>query len=169
MNLHKSHRKTKGFVILVLSLIALLTMARLSCGTLFYVNRTDYAPHGIYIPTIDQTLHAGDFVIVELPVDVPALHVGKGFLLLKQVRGFAGDDYEITKNLLRVGGREYPIHRREGLPQQETGSCVVPEGKLLLLNAPEDSFDSRYLGPMDETLVRKKVRLWINLEGWWSL
>ncbi|MBQ1915209.1 MAG: S26 family signal peptidase, partial [Selenomonadaceae bacterium] len=90
MNLH-SNRIMKCFVACFLAMAALLTMARLSCGTLFYVNRTDSAPHGIYIPTIDQTLHAGDFVIVELPVDVPALHVKKGFLLLKQVRGFAGD------------------------------------------------------------------------------
>lgn len=168
MSLHKVHGKTKGFVILVLSLIALFTMARLSCGTLFYVNRTDSAPHGIYIPAVDQKLHEGDFVIVELPMDVPALHVGKGFLLLKQVRGFPGDAYEVTEKALSIKDREYPVHTKAGIPQQEAGHYIVPKGELLLLNEPEDSFDSRYLGPMEERLVRKKVRLWVSLKGWWN-
>ena len=169
MNWHSGgQRKSKVFVLLLLALIAFFTVLRLACGTLFYVNRTDSAPHGVYIPCIDQRLHAGDYVIVELPLDVPTLHVKKGFPLLKQVHGFAGEAYEITEEALIFKGRSYPIFHKDGLPHQEEGKYLLPEGKLLLLNEPEDSFDSRYLGVVDEKQVKKKVRLWISWEGWWK-
>ena len=159
-------RKSKLFVLFLLAAIFTFSVMRLAFGILFYVNRTDSAPHGVYILSICQKLHAGDYVIVELPLDIPALHVKKGFPLLKRVQGFEGDRYEITEDSLVFRGRRYPIFRKDGLPQQEIGTYVVPKGKLLLLNEPEESFDSRYLGVMDETEVKQKVRLWFSLEGW---
>lgn len=159
-------KKSKCFVAGLLAVIALLTLARMMFGTLFYVNRTDSAPHGIYVLSIDQTLHEGDFVIAQLPMDVPTLRVSKGFLLLKQVQGFAGDSYEISDHSLIIKGRSYPIQHRKGLPEQEPGRYTIEKGRMLLLNEPEDSFDSRYWGTLDKKHVLCKVRLWIRFDEW---
>ena len=103
---------------------------------------------------------------MKLPVDVPALDVSKGFLLLKQVQGLAGDSYEVTETELSMDGAAYPIQRTAKLPQLQPGSYEIPKGEVLLLNSPADSFDSRYLGPVNQELIVQPVWLAVSWEGW---
>ncbi len=165
MNFLKSgQKKLKVFMVCLFLVMGFATLANMLVGKLFYINSTDSAPRGIYLISINQNLHYGDYVIVALPVDVPKLHVEKGFLLLKQVRGFPGDEYLVSDDALELCGKAYKIFQQEGLPQLETGERQVPDNEMLLLNDREISFDSRYLGPISKDLIVKKVELLVPYE-----
>lgn len=152
-------KKLKIFVVGLFLTIGFATLANMLVGKPLYINVTDSAPKGIYMVSFNQNLHYGDYVIVSLPVDVPKLHVEKGFLLLKQVRGFPGDKYTVSKHVLEIRGETYKIFHQEGLPELEAGERQVPENEMLLLNNMELSFDSRYLGSISKALIVKKVDL----------
>ena len=157
-------KKLKIFVVGLFLTIGFATLANMLVGKPLYINVTDSAPKGIYMVSFNQNLHYGDYVIVSLPVDVPKLHVEKGFLLLKQVRGFPGDKYTVSKHVLEIRGETYKIFHQEGLPELEAGERQVPENEMLLLNDMELSFDSRYLGPISKDLIVKKVELLLSYE-----
>jgi type IV secretory pathway protease TraF len=157
-------KKLKLFVVGLFVIIGFATLANMLVGKLLYINVTDSAPKGIYMVSLNQKLHCGDYVIVSLPVDVPKLHVKKGFLLLKQVRGFPGDEYTIFNDALENKGKEYTIFHQEGLPELAVGEHKVPEDEMLLLNDRKLSFDSRYLGPISKDLIVKKVDLVLPYE-----
>ena len=152
-------KKLKIFVVGLFLTIGFATLANMLVGKPLYINVTDSAPKGIYMVSFNQNLRYGDYVIVSLPVDVPKLHVEKGFLLLKQVRGFPGDKYTVSKHVLEIRGETYKIFHQEGLPELSIGERKVPKDKMLLLNDRELSFDSRYLGPISKALIVKKVDL----------
>ena len=78
-------KKLKLFMIGLFSVLGFLLLANLFEGKLFYSNVTNSAPRGIYMVSMNQNLQYGDYVIISLPIDVPKLHVEKGFLLLKQI------------------------------------------------------------------------------------
>lgn len=157
-------KKLKIFVVGLFLTIGFATLANMLVGKPLYINVTDSAPKGIYMVSFNQNLHYGDYVIVSLPVDVPKLHVERGFLLLKQVRGFPGDKYTVSKHVLEIPGETYKIFHQEGLPELEVGERQVPENEMLLLNNMELSFDSRYLGPIPKALIVKKVNLVLPYE-----
>lgn len=162
--LNGGQKKLKLFMMGLFLVIGFLTVANMLVGTLFYSNATDSAPRGIYLVSLNQNLHYGDYVIVSLPVDVPKLHVEKGFLLLKQVRGFPGDVYTVSENALVIRGESYKIFHQEDLPELEAGEKQVPGNDILLLNNMELSFDSRYLGPISQDLIVKKVEMFLPYE-----
>lgn len=159
--------KSKIFAGLVIAAIMIGLILRLSVGTLFFWNKTDSAPHGLYVRLLQAPLEKSDYVIVRLPVDVPTLGVQEGFLLLKAVAGLSGDSYTVEKDALIFHGRRYPIYRTDDLPQLPTGTYQVPEAAYLLLNAPDSSFDSRYLGPMAADRIVCRVGLLLRTDGWW--
>ena len=138
-----------------------LTVLSFFVGKIFYQNLSPSAPTGLYIITPFQNITYGDYAIVSLPADVPQLHVSKGFLLLKQVKGLPGDRYTVTNNGTHIHGNVYPSSPRPGLPVVDTGEYTVPNDSILFLNNPADSFDSRYLGPIQKNFIQKKVMLLI--------
>lgn len=152
-------KKLKIFTLGVLFAISVALLLQLVVGKVFYINRTDSAPKGIYMVSLNQKLHYGDYVIVSLPVDMPLLQVPKGFLLLKQVRGFPGDVYCVSEEAMEIHGESYTIYRQEGLPQLKAGERTIPEDEIILLNERELSFDSRYLGPIEKSQIVTKVEL----------
>ena len=157
-------KKLKLFMIGLFSVLGFLMLVNLFVGKLFFTNVTNSAPRGIYLVSIDQNLHYEDYVIASLPVDVSKLHVEKGFLLLKQIRGFPGDVYTVSDHALVIRGESYKIFQQEGLPEVEAGEKQIPEEEILLLNDMERSFDSRYLGPISKNLIVKKVDLLLSYE-----
>ena len=157
-------KKLKLFMIGLFSVLGFLMLVNLFVGKLFFTNVTNSAPRGIYLVSIDQNLHYEDYVIASLPVDVSKLHVEKGFLLLKQIRGFPGDVYTVSDHALVIRGESYKIFQQEGLPEVEAGEKQIPEEEILLLNDMERSFDSRYLGPIYNVLIVKKVDLLLSYE-----
>ena len=157
-------KKLKLFMMVLFSVLGFLMLANLFVGKLFFTNVTNSAPRGIYMVSLNQNLQYGDYVIVSLPIDVPKLHVEKGFLLLKQIRGFPGDVYTVSDHALVIWGESYRIFHQEGLPELEAGEKQIPEGEMLLLNDMGRSFDSRYLGSIHKALIVKKVELFLSYE-----
>ena len=170
MNLSfREQKKLKIFLLVLILFMFLPILLAFFCGKIFYRNTTDSATRGLYLKTFSQELHYGDYVIVELPMDVPSLHVQQGFLLLKRVRGFSGDSYRIEEGRLSLGDADYPIYPVAGLPQQDDGIKFVPDGELLLLNDMEKSFDSRYFGPVSQGNVVAKVSLFLSYEPFYHI
>ena len=58
-------KKLKIFTLGVLFAISVALLLHLVVGKVFYINRTDSAPKGIYMVSLNQNLHYGDYVIVD--------------------------------------------------------------------------------------------------------
>lgn len=151
----------KTIITCTIAAIVILTIATLMGGKVLFQNVSPSAPEGIYIAGINQEIQSGDFVVVALPADIPALGAAKGYPMIKKVRGWPGDTYSIEDDGLHFNGRIYRIYHRPGLSQLEKGTYTVPENHILFLNDPDISFDSRYLGPIKKTQVIRKVNLLI--------
>ena len=155
------------FVGIMLSIIVVLVGIWAVFGVPFYINHSPSAPEGIYVISFDRKLEytKGDYVIVSCPLDFPDIHISRGSRFLKEVRGFPGDTYEVNPEALVIDGHAYPInHTLSYLPHLEEGSHVVDEGKILLLNTPDYSLDSRYFGPLSQESIQKKVHLLVSYE-----
>ncbi len=163
------HLYVKLFMIFCISFILLLTILRCLFGTIFYKNISPSAPTGIYVMAVNQELKVNDYAIVSLPQDVPALKVEKGYPMIKKVQGFPGENYTVKSEALVFNDKKYKIFNLEGLPELVIGKYTVPENTILFLNDPEISFDSRYLGPIDQKYVLKKVNLLIPFEPFYNL
>lgn len=149
-------KSCKIIILAAISIFILLSFLRCCTGALFFENCTSSAPQGIYVKAFGRIAY-DDYVVVALDRDVAALK--KGYLLLKRVKGFPGDVYIVGNGWLDIRGQSFPVKRVDGLPHLAKGSYIVPKGKYLLLNEAEDSFDSRYLGPMSQEQVRSKVMM----------
>ena len=165
----REQRKSKIFVLSVISLILIGSILHFICGKLLYCNMTNSAVRGLYAAAPNQNLARGDYVIVRLPEGIESLHVDAGFRLLKRVRGFPGESYTVDEEYLRTQDDSYRIYHKDGLPQLKTGAYIVPSGTLLLLNDTDDSFDSRYLGTIEESQIDKKVFLLLSYEPFLQL
>ena len=150
-------------------LILIGSVLHFVCGKLLYCNMTNSAVRGLYAAAPNQNLARGDYVIVRLPEGIESLHVDAGFRLLKRVRGFPGESYTVDEEYLRTHDDSYRIYHKDGLPQLKTGAYIVPSGTLLLLNDTDDSFDSRYLGTIEESQIDKKVFLLLSYEPFLKL
>lgn len=131
----------------------------LSIGPLFYVNHTDSAPQGVYMVVPGKNhLTYGDYAIVRMPMALPALNVPEGYLIIKKVQGLPGDTFTVTPQTVSANGKVYPYFTKEGLPHLlHLGKNSVPHGTLLFLNDPPISLDSRYLGPIPQALVVRRI------------
>ena len=165
----REQRKSKIFVLFVISLIVIGSVLHFVCGKLLYCNMTNSAVRGLYAAAPNQNLARGDYVIVRLPEGIESLHVDAGFRLLKRVRGFPGESYTVDEEYLRTHGGSYRIYHKDGLPQLEAGTYTIPDGTLLLLNDTDDSFDSRYLGTIESSQIDKKVFLLLSYEPFLKL
>lgn len=135
----------------------------------FFVNYTSSAPEGIYINHFWEGWKKGDYVILQIPFAMN--RSSKGSYFLKKVAGLPGDSYDVLSDSLVINGKSYPINRSmKTLPQQAVGHYVVPDGRVLFLNDPDDSFDSRYFGTMFDKIILCKTSLLVSfdtLQAYW--
>lgn len=154
----KKARKCKLFMIIIFVLLLLFFLS-FHVFHIFYYNNTSSAPRGFYMVSPVSTLATGDYVIVKCPKDYPPI-ANKGRLLLKKVEGFPGDTFEVTSDFLIIHDRHYPIyHFPSYLPQLPQGTFTVPANMYLFLNPMPYSFDSRYMGPIAQDMLVRKVFL----------
>ena len=158
--------------ILLLTLLALLPLA---WGLAFqpsptdlWLNLTPSLQRGVYkVVPFDGNLMAGDYVIVSVPDNARELVYGRRWLpadwpLLKRVAGLPGDSYAIN-NAGQFCVNGFPLGAvsdldSSGLPLPRLTPGIVPEGHFLLFaDKIPNSFDSRYLGPIPNKLILKKV------------
>ena len=167
-----SRKTCKLIVLSVIGICILLFFLRCCTGVLFFENRTSSAPQGIYVRCFGKVGY-DDYVVVALDKDVAALK--KGNLLLKRAKGFPGDIYVVNEKSLGIRGQVFRIQQVPGLPRLNRGSYMVLEKEIFLLNDSENSFDSRYLGPVKQDSIRAKVTMLVpygplvrffGKEGW---
>lgn len=123
----------------------------------FLWNVSASAPIGLYRLQADDHPAVGELVAIVPPPDTARLmaqrhYLPEGVPLLKRIAALPGqhvcrhgvhvtiDGKHVANALSRDRlGRALPVWR---------GCCLVPAGMLFLINAPADSFDSRYFGPI---------------------
>lgn len=168
---HPQNRCQKIFrVLLALFLLVIFIAAAfyLFLGSLFFVNRSPSAIPGIYMTYLESKpqFAKGDFVIVKDPCDIPEIHIQKGALFLKQVRGLCGDTYRVTDNELVVDNHSFFIDNSLSyLPHVKPGLYSLHENEVLLLNDFTYSLDSRYFGPVSSDSIVRRVFLLVSFES----
>lgn len=161
----KIFRALLGLFLLVIFIVAAFY---LFLGSLFFVNRSPSATPGIYMTYLESKpqLAKGDFVIVKAPYDIPEIHIQKGALFLKQVRGLCGDTYRVTENELVVDNHSFFIDNNLSyLPHVKPGLYSLHENEVLLLNDFTYSLDSRYFGPVSSDSIVRRVFLLVSFES----
>lgn len=168
---HPQNRCQKIFrVLLALFLLVIFIAAAfyLFLGSLFFVNRSPSATPGIYMTYLESKpqLAKGDFVIVKDPCNIPEIHIQKGALFLKQVRGLCGDTFRVTENELVVDNHSFFIDNSLSyLPHVKPGLYSLHENEVLLLNDFTYSLDSRYFGPVSSDSIVRRVFLLVSFES----
>jgi len=129
---------------------------------LIIYNATDSLPHGIYRVIKQEIYERGDLIVFPVPEQVRSLVIERGWLkpdsyLIKPVAAINGDNMWITCGQVFVNGKYFGVIKkqdRKGLPLP---SLVINDtlsaGEIAVLQRSDDSFDSRYFGPIDERQI----------------
>lgn len=165
---NRCQKMFRAFFGLFLLVIFIAATFYLFLGSLFFVNRSPSATPGIYMTYLESKpqFAKGDFVIVKDPCDIPEIHIQKGALFLKQVRGLCGDTYRVTDNELVVDNHSFFIDNHLSyLPHVKPGLYSLHENEVLLLNDFTYSLDSRYFGPVSSDSIVRRVFLLVSFES----
>ena len=125
-------------------------------------NGSASAPIGFYWID-DAPAELGDFVLLDVPERVQDLietrrYLPPGMPLIKRIVAVEGDD-EICrqKREILLDGVTVAVARNEdrlGRPMPAWQGCrVLREDQIFVLQPHPDSFDGRYFGPVDRSLV----------------
>lgn len=124
-------------------------------------NGSASSPIGLYWID-DQPPKLGDFVLMNAPENVRKLIEIRQYLppnmpMVKRVVGIGGDEICRRGRNILVNGTSMGEARSEDrfgrlLPVWR-GCKTVSEGQILVLNVHPESFDGRYFGPVDRSLV----------------
>ena len=135
-------------------------------------NASASAPIGLYLVLPGAPLEIGDMVIAEPPAAIKLLAASRHYLpssvpLVKRVAALAGARVCARGASILIDGRlgakrlAADPHGRV-LPWWQ-GCRQLQPGEALLLNAPANSFDGRYFGPVGAgAIVGKAVPLWLR-------
>ena len=150
--------------------LAVVATTILSLGPCFgkqiYLNVTDSVPVGLYLLSTNEGFEKNDLLLLRRPHDLESLAQNRPWLrtrtvFLKRLQGRAGDRFCATEQTFTLAERTVPVaaNDRDGepLPHLPSGCQEVPEGAFIVLGDNQSSFDSRYFGPVDESLVIGKA------------
>ncbi len=146
--------------------IAMAVASAFDLPTKLVYNASASAPIGFY--WIDQVpFSRGDTVLVKLPEHVRILVEFRQYLppkvpLLKRVVGIVGDKIcregqRILLNNFSVAVAQNADKQGRRLPQW-SGCTILGADQFFLLQKHPKSFDSRYFGPVDRTLIIGRAR-----------
>jgi conjugative transfer signal peptidase TraF len=132
-------------------------------------NTTASTPIGLYAVLRRPPLR-DELALIGLPPDVRALAIARGYLgpaslLIKLVAAVSGDRVCRVGFTVWVSGRKVANARvsdaqRHLLPTWR-GCRVMGPGQIFILGIANDSFDSRYFGPIDARyIVGTAVPIW---------
>ncbi len=129
-------------------------------------NYTDSLPHGVYLIRDIRTCEHGDVVVFPVPQHVRKMvqdrgWLNKGEMLMKPVLARSGEECCMRDGLLVINGRtvsRISATDADGRSMPVTEFCgTVPDGMIIVGTAMENSFDSRYFGPVAVSSVTGKA------------
>lgn len=171
---YSSKGRLKNLNILITTII--ITTIFLLCHTaaiisdpFLYMNLSPSEPLGLYLRMpITGPLKNGDLVLLKVPEESEPYVYGRrwlprGALLIKQVGGLPGDEYQIRDSVFWIRGElAGPVFFRDrrGLPlPQIQGTFRVRDGHLLPVSARiAHSYDGRYFGDVPISLVQGRAK-----------
>jgi len=149
---------------------AILGVSATAWGPWIVWNASRSVPIGLYRVQA-KSPGRDNLALVRLAPDFAGLARRRGYLhgtayVLKPVAAIAGDTVCRYGLVITVRGTFAALalqRDNSGRPMPARQGChVLKPGELFLLSAPPDSFDSRYFGPVAETLVIGTAQLiWI--------
>lgn len=134
-------------------------------------NASSSVPEGWYRITSADSLAAGDWVLVRLPPQAMGFAAQRGYLpatvpLLKPVAAVAPQRVCVKGRRLLIDDRVVAKQMRSdrlgrALPAWRGCRRLVNDELLLLSTSHEESFDSRYFGPVSaNTVIGRALPLW---------
>lgn len=151
------------FACMGICVAALLVPAVVQFPVRLVYNPSDSVPRGWYRMGSPATLYVGGIVLVRLPADVAALAAQRGYLpegvpLLKRIGAIAPQSVCVGEGVVRIEGVAVAaVLTQDGAYRrmQPWAQCrMLADGELFLLShAHPASFDSRYFGPVEASLV----------------
>ncbi|BCU08437.1 hypothetical protein Atep_31140 (plasmid) [Allochromatium tepidum] len=108
---------------------------------------------------VDRPPQRGDFVVATMPDSGLPLGARPGARILKRIAGVPGDQIRIEGTELYING----LHRdrlwlAKSLPGKQPGdfdlNLTLADGQYFLLGSTQESFDSRYWGPIHREAIR---------------
>lgn len=135
-------------------------------------NASASAPIGLWRAHPGTSPKVGDMVLAETPVTVRRLAAERQYIpptvpLIKRVAAGPGDMVCAFGFRISIDGRSVATRMRAD-PQERplpwwTGCERLAAGRFFLLNAPPNSFDSRYFGPVGRSAILGTVTpLWLR-------
>lgn len=148
-------------IVAAIPVLALAIASAVSLPTKLIYNGSPSAPVGFYWID-DHRAERRDFVLVRVPDRVQNLVEERRYLppdvpLIKRVAGADGDvvcrrDREIIIDGVTVTVARYEDALGRDMPVW-TGCHVLGDRRVFLLQQHSQSFDSRYFGPVDRSLI----------------
>ncbi|WP_339864890.1 conjugative transfer signal peptidase TraF [Paremcibacter congregatus] len=151
--------------------VGLIGVASVSHTPLLIWNASASAPIGLYRLTLAVPKH-GDLVLVSPPESLAKFAAERGYLaagvpMIKRIAAMGGDDVCALHNLIMINGkiiaRQFEADRA-GRPMPRWRECrALADDEIFLILPPEDSFDSRYFGPVQRSRIMGRILpLWIK-------
>ena len=140
----------------------------------FRLNLSNSQPVGLY-RKVSGDWNRGDLVFSCLPQTAAAIAVERGYLstnavncgghtpVLKRVMALPGDRVDIAEQV-SINGEAVPNTDLQEADSQGRGFQMATGGQVadgqvwLISNEIKYSWDSRYFGPVDQSLIKAKVR-----------
>ena len=153
------------------SLAILLALVRINSPYRLLYNPSESAPRGWYAVAPIEELSIGELVVAHLPDEAATLAARRSYLprsipVLKSVHAIGGQHVCLVDQLLAVDG-QLLVHVRG---HDGAGRLLIPwrgcrgltaEEVLLLSTSNDASYDSRYFGPVERSLlVGRAIPLW---------
>ncbi len=110
----------------------------------FYVNNTASMPRGIYFPTHELVTYGSLVVFPSYAINPYGEHLPQ--YLLKYVLPYRGEQVTLNDTGLYLGST---LIARRTTKEGTSFHGPLAADQVLLLGQTEDSFDSRYFGPVD--------------------
>ena len=141
----------------------------------FIWNASDSVPAGLYRLQRAARLTITDLVVVQPPDRLAALldlngYLPSGLPMLKRILALPGQTVcrtglTITVDGVEIGQARARDGRNRSLPSWQ-GCRVIQDGEVFLMNwQSQDSFDSRYFGPLPiSSVIGRALPVWTNEE-----
>ena len=147
-----------GVILLAGTSLAAASIANFKAKFLY--NPSTSAPVGFYKIDDKPFFRTGDFIAAKLPIDAELLAYERRYLpkdtpVLKTVLAVIGDEICVASTIVSINGEPVAGIQSEdalGRPMPISEGCYIlqPREYFLLSTDIENSFDSRYFGPVFE-------------------